>query len=1228
MPAGSITTLAATGDITIALPGLYQAPGPIWTPGSLTIADAGAFVFSGDAQPTLAPSGVVALDAGFLAGFLIDGGTVAIGAGILDGTVRNAHLRGGITLAPVLSPYPGPAAVRGLSLEFRDGFDLLAADGIGPGTLRVADTYANLRFTNVPTIDNATITLISQYFVYGTQITSATTTLGPDLDIDLIGAPHVTATGTLVNDGTIRVAPTSAASLTASAIVGHGTIDIAPGGTLNFGADQSPAQWRELLAQVVGSGVIGIFGTVENAGSILDLRPGTPFGRVAVPRPTSLFGSMSNLQVEGGTVLADGIVPMSLTLHDVTVRGSADVFNMLVLPGSLSITDANGTLPGVLDVSGIEFECGSWQNRFNAPTTLAMGTLRLGLRRDVWSMVVSPAATLALSSMDPWPGYGGQTVVASNRGVILAETGDVGPLDLRGNTGTLSLAPGALLSTTIDNNAGLVAIGAGATLTARFTGTIGGRISLDPAGVLVVNDSTIASDLFNVLTGSLQGQGTIRVGGDIANAGRTLRLSALGAHGALAPGRRIFGGTILADATVALDGVTLDAVAWRGKLASSAPPGGTIAIFDGIDFPERADIDLTNGSTLDSFAGALVPGGTVRLGGGGALARRVTLAPATTTLVTGPVTLGAGVVNQGSIQLTPGGRLELDGAVNLGQIALAGGNLVAGANTRQLGTVRMGSGGLYIDANVPFDVTGTLLDFQNGGSLVLFGTGLLSNNFFDPPVGVGAVNGQLVVSVRGVGVAHFALPGAPTALFASLAFPGNGPFLTITTASDPPQTNPDPLVLPQLNGLGTNVTFDFRTEEALQRAQLLLSPNLFEPGLMPSAIYHPGTTPTVPASNAHGVLVIDTTGAIALPDAFGAALIDAAGPVQIVGNSFWGHDILAGSGGTVLLGQAPEGVFITTGGDNVFFGANAPGHRWSVLFGDGDDVAVGGAGTLELHTGGGRNTAWLGAGGGTVEAQGNADIVVGGAGASTVSLDGGSDAVFGGNGPMEIWAGAGDSTILGATSGTTLYGGTGRNVIFGAGPLTYYGGAGSDTLVGGGGAITAIGGAAGGVFWGGTGGPNSIDVTGDATVVGGGPGDMLRAHGTGTHIFYGGGGAETISAINSWGTDVLLAGTGPALLQGGAGSSLLIAGPGGGTLSGGLGASLFEFINGYGAAAVTVAGFDPARSLVALTGFGPGAIANALSGASVAADGLSITLPDGTRVLFQGIASLAPSSFL
>jgi hypothetical protein len=81
-------------------------------------------------------------------------------------------------------------------------------------------------------------------------------------------------------------------------------------------------------------------------------------------------------------------------------------------------------------------------------------------------------------------------------------------------------------------------------------------------------------------------------------------------------------------------------------------------------------------------------------------------------------------------------------------------------------------------------------------------------------------------------------------------------------------------------------------------------------------------------------------------------------------------------------------------------------------------------------------------------------------------------------------------------------------------------------------------------------------------------------------------------------------------------------------MRGGGGANLFVFIDGRAGGQDVMADFNPARDLVALSGYGPGADADAASRAAVIGGSTLVTLRDGTQILFAGVGSLPATSLV
>ncbi len=457
MPLVTGTILPASGDVVVASPGTYLVPGTSWTPDSLTVTAAGAILYSDSYQAVRIP-GTIALQGATMMQFVFDGGTLALSGGRIDGTVHNTAIRGDLVLDRLRFPFEDyilPARV-----EFRDSFDLRAADGVGPGALVIADVQSLLGFINVATIDNAAITvsLIRDGRPIAISSFGAGTTLGAHLTVDILYTGAIAASDTLVNDGTIRLYPGATASIAAGIFAGHGAIELNAGARLAITADQSAAHWQEAVAQVTGTGSLVLSGTIENAGAVLDLRAGSPFAQLAPP--TADGWANPSLLVRGGTVLADGLSPIPLALRDATVRGTLGMPYLVLAGGTLAVQDAAGAAPGTLDIARGTLNAAMFAYTDTAPVTLTQGTLRIGGSRGIRDLTVAPGATLAIAGTTVETGF---LVVhyasIANDGQMLAEAGADGSVILRRNAGTLTLAPGAVLEAAITDNTGRIEIG-------------------------------------------------------------------------------------------------------------------------------------------------------------------------------------------------------------------------------------------------------------------------------------------------------------------------------------------------------------------------------------------------------------------------------------------------------------------------------------------------------------------------------------------------------------------------------------------------------------------------------------------------------------------------------------------------------------------------------------------------------------------------------------------------
>jgi Ca2+-binding RTX toxin-like protein len=282
----------------------------------------------------------------------------------------------------------------------------------------------------------------------------------------------------------------------------------------------------------------------------------------------------------------------------------------------------------------------------------------------------------------------------------------------------------------------------------------------------------------------------------------------------------------------------------------------------------------------------------------------------------------------------------------------------------------------------------------------------------------------------------------------------------------------------------------------------------------------------------------------------------------------------------------------SVGGDLVIIPGSDNGN-WGIYTGGGNDTVLAlGGGNDTIATDSGRNLIELGSGHDSVQSTGQ-DSINTGSGSDTIDATGAkSDVVHGGTGHVLFVGGAGAVTLFGGAGSDTFEGGSGRAVVFG-------GQGGHNSLLGG---------------------------TGTATLFGGGAGDHLFAQGADRQALLAGIGNETLSAAMATGHDSLVAGSGNDLLIGGSGNDTFYGGTGASTMDGGSGHDIFAFAKSLNGGTDLVVNFTSVDK-IALQGFGPHAVENALNSQTFANGSVTISLPDNTRVTFAGISELTKSNF-
>ncbi len=501
-----------------------------------------------------------------------------------------------------------------------------------------------------------------------------------------------------------------------------------------------------------------------------------------------------------------------------------------------------------------------------------------------------------------------------------------------------------------------------------------------------------------------------------------------------------------------------------------------------------------------------------------------------------------------------------------------------------------------------------------------------------------ALNGTSITDAAGNPVNTGTLHGAR--LGATGAVAGFHPFADLVTSS----TTPDEVITvraavqPSIPGAYSNLGIGHMADDGVTYtvtgtsaqvntalAGVLLSPAAGAPALT-------GLTTDITDANPAITSQLNNTGAIGsrlLATTAGEVVHAGSGSDTLIGAAA-GTTLLGGSGHDVLVGSATGSVLIGGSGDSTFFSL---GGKTSIQGGGQHDVIAAQAGDATiLSKAGGNALIALGSGSNIVKGQG-ADTILGGSGTALVSAANNS----------LVGLGSGDSTVF-ASGGSTVIGGAGSDTIGTDGSVLYFQGSGSSTFIGGAGSSTVAGGTGGhALVFGGTGGgllgagsaggSTIVGGLGATTIFGGGDGDQLFAQGAAGTIIKAGSGNETLQGGTSSGNDVFFGGSGNNLVGLGSGSDMFVAGSGAATVVAGSGTDVFAFVKGQSGGTESIAGFKSGQDHIDLLGYGEGEVERALAsakpvnGTATVPAGTMLTLSDGTRISFDGIAGVTRGTF-
>ncbi len=368
-------------------------------------------------------------------------------------------------------------------------------------------------------------------------------------------------------------------------------------------------------------------------------------------------------------------------------------------------------------------------------------------------------------------------------------------------------------------------------------------------------------------------------------------------------------------------------------------------------------------------------------------------------------------------------------------------------------------------------------------------------------------------------------------------------------------------------------------------------------------------------------------------------------PVEIVGAGQPNQTVVA-TGSLRFFTGTGSGTIVSAQGNNVIAAPTTGGGDWNLYFDTGNNTVYAASGNFLVQTDTdvtfGRNLVYLGTGNDTVVSWGQDTIVAapsgqnlvglfhggsvlyGNAGASTVVNSGSNDTVVQGGGPETVYAASASGLYFGSQGALTFLAGpsTAPTVVAGAGDAilyggpsgggTYFVGSGAFLLDGGSGNSTVVGlrgVASGAVLFAENGG--AMNLVGDSN------GNLLVA----------GAGSATLNGGGAFGNNWYYAGTGNDRIAAGAGADTIVAGPGTDTLVGGAGLTVFDINAAVAAGGQELISKWTNSDQLWLIGYGAATGASGLPAGATLSDmqgSAVLSLPDGTRITFQNVASVGP----
>jgi len=405
-----------------------------------------------------------------------NGNTIGFGS---SPTLSGVTVRGELDVGSLAS---------GSTLSVKNGLSVFAADGSSPGIVRIRGHASELSVNDAETWDNMSIVFDKQVDTNVGSVNAfgkgAALTLGPNTNVVANGGGVLNG---ITVQGNVLVQGNGSLITTNTVFASSARIQVAFAGKLAIYGAIATADLQALAGQIVNQGTVNYLGTVNNIGATLDL---TPAGVLA-----SISITSDNSNVTGGLILNSGkAVDLHLsTLDSVTLQGAfkigSAVYNSLypdsgggitTLRTSFAVKAADGGA-GVLDLLS-----NNAQMRAETSLTLDAMTILMGNNSSLFGLgsllTLGKAATTNVVSGAAQIGG-----IVDNFGtIIVAASTSIAPVSLAvGVPNFLSPTPGTF------ENDGIIALGAGSSLTAYGTLVNTGTINLAARSSFTVTNASL-----------------------------------------------------------------------------------------------------------------------------------------------------------------------------------------------------------------------------------------------------------------------------------------------------------------------------------------------------------------------------------------------------------------------------------------------------------------------------------------------------------------------------------------------------------------------------------------------------------------------------------------------------------------------------------------------------------------------------------------------------------------